>query len=73
MVIKIYRSSFGGWMPTCEMWKKHRHILYPLCIGGNIAYKTREGIIEFFASHNITAIEEGSVDDMADAEQLLMF
>ncbi len=56
------------------MWEKHRQILIPLCIGGNIAYKTKEGITTFFADNSIKAVEEGSIDDVGDdAEQLMLF
>ena len=72
MTIKVYKSSFGPWMPTCDAWKENRHILSPLCTGGCIAFRSREGIIEFFKDNGIVAIEDtGETEEVS--EQLMLF
>ena len=73
MVIKVYRNWMCAWEPIREDWEKHREILRPLCVSGCIAFKRKEDIVAFFYDHGIRAIEEGSVEDIGDAEQLLMF
>lgn len=73
MKIRIYRNWMCAWEPIREDWEKHSNILRPLCVSGCIAFKSRDSIIEFFADHSITAIEEGSAEDNDDVEQLLMF
>ena len=73
MKIRIYRNWMHAWEPVREDWETYKHILRPLCVSGCIAFKSREGIIEFFADHGITAIEEGSTEYPDDAEQLMLF
>lgn len=72
MVIKIYRSSFGGWLPNCDAWKEYREILIPLCTGGCIAFRSKEAIIEFFKDNGIVAIEDTGSEE-SYSEQLMLF